>query len=46
MMTNCCRKCSKIFCEKRNEIEDCKDCVSFVLQEFRKLNNKVEKIKK
>ena len=29
-MTNCCRKCAKKFCEKRDEIEDCKDCVSYV----------------
>lgn len=29
-MTNCCRKCSKVFCEYRDEIEDCKDCVSYL----------------
>ena len=29
-MTSCCRKCSKIFCVNRNEIENCKDCISYV----------------
>ena len=38
-MTNCCRKCSKKFCANRNEIENCKDCVSYLwlaLQEIDK----------
>jgi hypothetical protein len=41
-MTNCCRKCSKKFCEKRDTVEDCKDCVSFVLLAFREIDKKLE----
>lgn len=40
-MTECCRKCSKIFCEKRDTLEGCKDCISYVLLEFRKINEKI-----
>ena len=40
-VTNCCRICSKMFCPNRNEIENCKDCVSFVWLELKKLNEKV-----
>ena len=36
-MTNCCRKCMKIFCENRDNIEDCPDCVSEVYLMLQKL---------
>ena len=41
MQTNCCRKCCKIFCENRNEIEDCQQCISYVLQSFREIDKKL-----
>lgn len=40
-MTNCCQKCSKILCEKRNEIENCKDCISFVLKAMQEIDKKL-----
>lgn len=46
-MTDCCRKCAKIFCKNRDRIEDCKNCVSYVwlaMQEIdKKLDNQKEK---
>lgn len=36
-MTNCCRKCMKKFCIKRDTIENCKDCVSEVYNEILKI---------
>lgn len=41
-MTNCCRKCSKIFCENRDKIEDCKDCISFVWLTLQQLDKKLK----
>lgn len=41
-MTNCCRKCMKKFCEKRDMIEDCPDCVSEVYLEIQRLNKIIE----
>ena len=38
MQTSCCRKCSKIFCEQRNKIEDCKNCISFVLLALKEID--------
>jgi hypothetical protein len=40
-MTNCCRKCAKKFCENRNQIEDCKDYVSFVWLAIQEINEKI-----
>lgn len=37
-MTNCCRKCAKLMCKERDKIEDCTECISYVLLELRKLN--------
>jgi len=42
MSTNCCRKCSKKFCENRNEIEDCKDCVSYVWLALQEIDEKLK----
>lgn len=41
-MTDCCRKCSKKFCENRNQIEGCKDCVSFVWLAMQEIDKKLE----
>ena len=41
-MTNCCRKCSKIFCEKRDTIEDCPECISFLYLELQRLDKIIE----
>lgn len=40
-MTKSCRKCSKVFCENRNTIEDCPDCVSFVTIALREIDEKL-----
>lgn len=42
MQTNCCRKCTKLLCKNRNKVEDCKDCVSYVLQEMRNIDKKIK----
>lgn len=42
-MTNCCRKCAKLMCENRNKIENCKDCVSFLWLELKRLNKIMER---
>lgn len=42
-MTNCCRKCAKLMCSKRNEIEDCKDCVSYVWLALQEIDKKLDK---
>lgn len=44
-MSNCCRKCLKIFCEKRDKIENCPNCISEVYQQLLKLNKKMEEHK-
>ena len=44
-MTNCCRKCVKKFCEKRNTIEDCSDCISFVWLALKEIDKKLEREK-
>lgn len=41
-MIECCRKCLKIFCEKRNTIENCKECISEVYYQIKQLNKQVE----
>lgn len=41
-MTDCCRKCLKIFCKNRGEIENCENCVSEVSSQFVLLRNMVE----
>lgn len=41
-MTNCCRKCSKLLCQKRNQIENCKECVSYVLLAMREIDKKIK----
>ena len=40
-LTNCCRKCSKKFCENRGLIEDCKDCMSYVYLSLQELDKKL-----
>lgn len=42
-MTNCCRKCSKKFCEQRDEIEDCENCVSYVWLAMQEIDKKLPK---
>lgn len=37
-MTNCCKKCMKKFCEERDRIENCKNCISEVYNLLLKLN--------
>lgn len=41
-MIGCCRKCSKIFCKKRNQISDCPNCVSYVLLSIQNINKKLK----
>lgn len=41
-MTNCCRKCAKIFCENRDKIEDCKNCISYVWLAMQKIDKKLD----
>lgn len=41
MMIDCCKKCLKIFCEKRNEIEECSNCISEVYWYFQKIDKKL-----
>ena len=41
-MTNCCRICSKIFCEQRDKIENCKNCVSYVWLALQKIDKKLK----
>lgn len=41
-MTKCCQICSKIFCEKRNTIENCKDCISFVWLAMQEIDKKAK----
>lgn len=41
-MTNCCRKCAKVFCKNRNEIEDCKNCISYVWLAMQEINKKLD----
>ena len=42
MQTNCCRKCTKLLCKNRNKVEDCEDCVSYVLQKMRNIDKKIK----
>ena len=37
----CCKKCIK-FCEKRDTIENCKDCVSEVYHLMKKIDKKIK----
>lgn len=41
-MTKCCKKCLKIFCEKRDTIEDCKDCISEVYYMMQQIDKKLK----
>ena len=42
-MTCCCRKCAKKFtCENFDKIEDCKECVSYVLLAMREIDKKLK----
>lgn len=40
-MTDCCRKCAKKFCEKRNQIEDCSECISYVWLAMQEIDKKL-----
>lgn len=42
MNTKCCRKCAKLFCEKRNQIEDCKECVSYLWLALQEIDKKLD----
>lgn len=43
-MTYCCRICTKKFtCENCGKIENCKDCISYVLQAMREIDKKIIK---
>ena len=42
VQTNCCRKCAKLMCENRNKIEDCKDCISYVLLAMQEIDKKLK----
>lgn len=44
-MIHSCRICSKIFCEKRNTVENCKECISFLYCDLKKLNKIIEEEK-
>ena len=37
-MSNCCNKCMKKFCENRDKIENCKNCISEVYFQILQLN--------
>lgn len=41
-MTKSCQKCSKLACEKRNQIEDCKDCISYVWLALQEIDEKLK----
>lgn len=41
-MINSCRICSKLLCEKRGQIEGCKDCISYVLLMIEEIDKKLE----
>lgn len=41
-MTNCCRKCAKLMCNKRNEIENCSECVSYVWLALQEIDKKLK----
>lgn len=42
MQTSCCRKCSKLMCENRNKIENCEECISYVLLAMREIDEKLK----
>ena len=42
MMTRCCRICSKLLCNNRNNIENCQDCISYVLREMQRIDKKIK----
>lgn len=41
-MTDCCRKCIKIFCKERNTKEGCKECISYVLTAMKEIDKKLK----
>ena len=41
-MTRCCRICSKLLCKNYGQIEDCPDCVSYVLLAMREIDKKLK----
>jgi hypothetical protein len=41
-MTNCCRKCSKLLCKDYGKIEDCHDCISYVLLAMKEIDKKLK----
>lgn len=42
-MTYCCRICAKKYtCENFNQIEDCPDCISYVLLAMQKIDEKLK----
>lgn len=41
-MTNCCRKCVKVFCKYRDAIEDCKECISEVFLSLMEIDKKLK----
>ena len=41
-MSECCRKCLKIFCRNRGTKENCSECYSEVLKELKEINKKIK----
>lgn len=41
-MTYSCRICSKLLCPNRGMVENCKECVSYVLLAMREINKKIK----
>lgn len=40
-MTECCRKCLKMLCKKRDTVEDCPDCISEVYWHLQQIDKKL-----
>ena len=43
-MTKCCTICMKKFCEIRDTIENCKNCISEVYLQFMQIDKKLEEV--
>lgn len=41
-MKECCRKCAKMACKDRDKIENCKNCISYVLLAMKEIDKKLE----
>ena len=41
-MFECCRKCSKLACLDRNQIENCKNCISYTLLFLQEIDKKLK----